>query len=115
MARDLIEAGFELVATHGTAEYLRQAGLACTGINKVAQGSPHVVDMIQDGQIDLIINTTQDKQAIRDSLTIRREALQHQVCYTTTLTGASALVRVLKCGTPEEVYRLQTLHSERVH
>ena len=115
LARDLIEAGFELVATHGTAEYLRQAGLACTGINKVAQGSPHVVDMIQDGQIDLIINTTQDKQAIRDSLTIRREALQHQVCYTTTLTGASALVRVLKCGTPEEVYRLQTLHSERVH
>ena len=115
LARDLIEAGFELVATHGTAEYLRQAGLACEGINKVAQGSPHVVDMIQDGQIDLIINTTQDKQAIRDSLTIRREALQHQVCYTTTLTGASALVRVLKCGTPEEVYRLQTLHSERVH
>ena len=115
LARDLIAVGFELTATHGTAEYLRQAGLACTGINKVAQGSPHAVDMIRDGQIDLIINTTQDKQAIRDSLTIRREALLRQVCYTTTLTGASALVRVLKCEVPEEVYRLQTLHSERVH
>ncbi len=114
LARDLLQTGFELVATHGTAEYLRQAGLDCAGINKVAQGSPHVVDMIRDGEIDLIINTTQDKQAIRDSLTIRREALQRQVCYTTTLTGASALVRVLKSETPEEVYQLQTLHSERV-
>ena len=114
LARDLLEGGFKLVATHGTAEYLRQAGLDCAGINKVAQGSPHVVDMIRDGEIDLIINTTQDKQAIRDSLTIRREALQRQVCYTTTLTGASALVRVLKFGDPEEVYQLQTLHREYV-
>ena len=115
LAHDLITTGFKLVATHGTAHFLRQAGLACASVNKVMQGPPHVVDMIRAGQINLIINTTQDKQAIRDSLTIRREALQHQVYYTTTLRGASALVRVLKYGVPEGVYRLQTMHKDHVH
>ncbi len=114
LARELLAAGFELVATHGTAEHLRQEGLDCAGINKVAQGSPHVVDRIRGGEIDLIINTTQDKLAIRDSLAIRREALQRQVCYTTTLTGASALVRVLKSEVIEDVYQLQALHEKRV-
>ncbi len=114
LARDLQGAGFALVATHGTADYLRRAGVDCAGINKVAQGSPHVVDMIRNGRIDLIVNTTQNKQAIRDSLAIRREALQRQVCYATTLTGAGALVRVLKYGEPEQVYQLQELHAERV-
>ena len=114
LARDLQAVGFALVATHGTADYLRQIGVKCAGVNKVAQGSPHVVDMIRDGRIDLIVNTTQNKQAIRDSLAIRREALQRQVCYATTLTGAGALVRVLKYGAPEQVYQLQELHAERV-
>ena len=114
LARDLAATGFDLVATHGTAECLRAEGLDCASVNKVAQGSPHVVDMIRDGEIDLVITTTQDKQAVRDSLTIRREALQRQVCCITTLTGAAALVRVLKSPDPEQVYQLQMLHREKV-
>ncbi len=114
LAQALQQTNFELIATHGTAEYLRRAGVDCEGINKVAQGSPHIVDLIRDGQVDLIINTTQSKQAIRDSRAIRREALQRQVCYTTTLTGASALVRVVQYGESKEVYRLHELHAQRV-
>ena len=113
LARELAAAGFELAATRGTAEHLRRSGLDCAGVNKVAQGSPHVVDMIRAGEIDLIVNTTQDKQAIRDSLAIRRAALVRQVCYATTLTGAQALARVLRCGEPERVYPLQELHAGR--
>ena len=114
LARELVAAGFELVATHGTAAHLCAAGLDCASVNKVAQGSPHVVDMIRDGAIALVINTTQDKQAVRDSLTIRREALQRQVYCITTLTGAAALACVLKSTEPEEVYQLQALHQDRV-
>ena len=114
LARDLQSAGFDLVATGGTADHLQAAGVSCAPVNKVAQGSPHVVDQIQQGTIDLIINTTQNKQAVRDSFTIRRAALQHRICYTTTMTGARALVRVLKYGEPKAVYRLQQLHEEFV-
>ena len=114
VARILADSGFALRATHGTAAYLREAGIECDGVNKVAAGSPHVVDHIRAGNIQLIINTTQDKQAIRDSREIRSMALAHQVCYVTTMTGAAALVRVLGCGLTGEVYRLQQLHRERV-
>ncbi len=115
IAKGLLDAGFTLTATHGTAEYLSSQGVPCEGVNKVAQGSPHVVDKIREGAVDLMINTTQNKQAIRDSVEIRREALQHQICYTTTLTGAAALLLMLKSGEPETVYQLQELHAESVH
>jgi carbamoyl-phosphate synthase large subunit len=105
--------GFKLVATKGTATALRAAGLACAAINKVLEGRPHVVDMIKNEQIDLIVNTTEGKQAIADSFTIRREALQHKVCYTTTIAGARALCEALD-HSHEKIYRLQDLHLENI-
>ena len=88
----LIDLGFTLVATKGTARYLAEArNTMYDAVNKVREGRPHIVDMIIDGKIDFIVNTTEGKQAIADSFTIRREALQHKVCYTTTMAGAWAL------------------------
>jgi carbamoyl-phosphate synthase large subunit len=84
----------------------------CRQVNKVLEGQPHVVDMIKNDEIDLIINTTHGKQAIRDSYTIRRTALQHNVAYTTTIAGASATVAALAAGTQARVSRLQDLHAQ---
>jgi carbamoyl-phosphate synthase large subunit len=112
IARQLLELGFELVATHGTAKVLRDAGLECAGINKVNEGRPHIVDMIKNDEINLIINTTEGSQAIADSATIRSNALQHKVTYTTTLTGGMALCTALKQTDISEVNRLQDLHQE---
>ena len=82
-------------------------------MNKVTEGRPHIVDMIKSDQIDLIINTTEGTQAIADSFTIRREALQHKVCYTTTMAGAEALCQAMS-HKQDDVYRLQDLHSESI-
>jgi carbamoyl-phosphate synthase large subunit len=112
VGRQLLELGFELVATHGTAKVLRDAGLECEGVNKVTEGRPHIVDMIKNDEINLIINTTEGSQAIADSATIRSNALQHKVTYTTTLTGGLALCRALKQTDISEVNRLQDLHQE---
>ena len=66
------------------------------GVNKVREGQPHIVDMLKNDQIDMIVNTTEDKQAIADSYSIRRTALQHKVFYTTTMAGAMATILALK-------------------
>ena len=108
----MIDLGFELVATHGTAKVLREAGLECDGVNKVNEGRPHIVDMIKNDEIKLIINTTEGSQAIADSATIRSNALQHKVTYTTTLTGGMALCTALKQTDISDVNRLQDLHQE---
>ncbi len=112
IARGLLEKGFELVATRGTAKVLQEAGLACTVVNKVGQGRPHIVDLIKNGEVQLIINTTEGKQAIADSFLIRREALQHQVSYTTTLAGAHAICLALEALDTGRVYCLQDLHGQ---
>ena len=112
LAKHLSELGFNLVATKGTAHVLNQKGIACDAVNKVRQGRPHIVDMIIDGKIDLIVNTTEGKQAIKDSFTIRREALQHKVCYTTTMAGAWALKDAMQQRDQYDVYRLQDLHEQ---
>ncbi len=96
VGQQLSKLGFDLVATHGTAKVLREAGLECEGVNKVLEGRPHIVDMIKNEEINLIINTTEGSQAIADSATIRSNALQHKVTYTTTLTGGLALCTALK-------------------
>ncbi len=83
---------FELVATRGTAARLREAGLPVTAINKVLEGSPHIVDAIEAGEIALVINTTEGDQSIADSYAIRRAALLFQVPYFTTIAGARAAV-----------------------
>ena len=112
IARELVRLGFRVVATRGTAAALRAAGIEVQAVNKVLEGRPHVVDMIKNGQIHLIINTTQGKQAIADSYTIRREALNRKVCYTTTIAGGQALVMAIARQPFEEIYRLQDLHEE---
>ncbi len=115
IARELQQLGFDLVATKGTAKALNDKGLNCRAVNKVREGRPHIVDMIIDGKIDLIVNTTEGKQAIADSFTIRREALQHKVCYTTTIAGAWALKEAMQIRDQYKVYRLQDLHAENLH
>jgi carbamoyl-phosphate synthase large subunit len=112
VARDLVDRGFRLVATGGTSRRLEQAGIACEVINKVTEGRPHVVDAIKNDDIDLIINTTEGRQAIADSFSIRREALHHKVCYTTTIAGARATCQALDYLETGEVNPLQDLYKE---
>ena len=112
LAGGLRDAGFELVATRGTAEHLGANGVACERVNKVLEGQPHIVDMIKNDEISLIINTTQGKQAIRDSDTIRRSALQHKVALTTTIAGARAVVLAIGSKDSGGVSCLQDLHLE---
>ncbi len=103
--------GFQIFATRGTAAFFAEAGLPCQVVNKVIEGRPHIVDMIKNGQIQLIINTTQGRQATADSFTIRREALQGKVCYSTTMAGAAATEQALTILTEPEVYSLQKLQQ----
>ncbi|NCC39518.1 MAG: carbamoyl-phosphate synthase large subunit, partial [Gammaproteobacteria bacterium] len=110
VARDLVGFGFKLYATHGTARALHEAGLDCIGVNKVAEGRPHVVDMIKNNEVSFIVNTTEGAQAIADSAAIRRAALQHKVSYTTTISGAEATCLALKQLDILTVNRLQDLY-----
>ena len=111
VARQLVERGFSLVATAGTAQFLQDAGFACERVNKVVEGRPHVVDLIKNGEIVYIVNTTEGRQAIADSFSIRREALQHKVTYSTTISGASALLHSLEYRGEGGVWSLQELHG----
>jgi len=112
LARQLVARGFEIVATSGTAKALEDAGLACRRANKVREGRPHIVDMIKNDEIVLIVNTTEGKQAIRESNEIRREAVHRRVTYYTTLNGAMASCEALDHVETLEVNRLQDLHQE---
>ncbi len=112
IARVLTGMGFTLVATHGTAKALEAAGLAVTRINKVAEGRPHIVDMIKNGEIVFIINTVEEKRsAIRDSYSIRRAALQQRVTLYTTLAGARAAANGMAQARELQVYAVQNLHK----
>ncbi len=111
LGRELIAKGFELVATKGTGKALQAAQIDCKLINKVYEGRPHIVDMIKNDEIALIINTTEGKQAIADSYTIRASALQHKVSYTTTIAGANATVQALDYLDVTDVSSLQSQHS----
>ena len=111
-AKDLAVLGFDLLATRGTQAVLQEAGVACESVNKVAEGQPHIVDMIKNDEINLIVNTTEGRQSVADSREIRRAALQHQVNYTTTLAAARATVLALNSEDTHSVNRLQDLHGE---
>ena len=115
LAKNLIERGFEVLATAGTAGALAEAGVACRRVNKVREGRPHVVDMIKNDEIDLIVNTTEGKQAIRESNSIRREAVHRRVTYYTTLAAGLATCEALDHLDEVEVNRLQDLHLEAVN
>ncbi|MCX7117082.1 MAG: carbamoyl-phosphate synthase large subunit [Legionellales bacterium] len=110
IAKRLIALGFEILATRGTAGVLEAAGIACQRVFKVAEGRPHVVDYIKNHEIDFIVNTTEGKLAIADSFAIRRNALQHKVSYTTTLSGAEAACLAMKYEDRKTVTKLQDLH-----
>jgi carbamoyl-phosphate synthase large subunit len=112
LAKNLIERGFEVLATSGTAAALEAAGVACRRVNKVREGRPHVVDMIKNDEIDLIVNTTEGKQAIRESNSIRREAVHRRVTYYTTLAAGLATCEAMDHLDEVEVNRLQDLHGE---
>jgi carbamoyl-phosphate synthase large subunit len=95
LARELVARGFRLVATRGTAAYLEMHGVACPAVLKVREGRPHVVDLIINGEVDLIVNTTEGRQAIAESRAIRREAIQRKVTYYTTIAAALATLHAL--------------------
>ncbi len=114
IARMLVDKKYEIVATGGTAKFLKEAGIPCEVVYKVNEGRPNTVDMIKNDQIQLIINTTEGKKAISDSFTMRREALQHRVTYYTTMAGARAACYALGELDAGDVNCLQDLHKSLV-
>jgi carbamoyl-phosphate synthase large subunit len=110
IARELIGRGFQLVATRGTSEFLASQGIECETVNKVMEGRPHIVDLIKNNEINFIVNTTEGRQAISDSFSIRREALQRKVSYSTTIAGGQATLRALDHEDDYTVQSLQQLH-----
>ena len=113
IARSLSELGFTIYATRGTAAVISEAGINVTIVNKVAEGRPHIVDMIKNGEINLIINTVKSQlSAIRDSSSIRHAALQAKVTYFTTLAGARAACVGITDKRELQAYNLQKLHID---
>jgi carbamoyl-phosphate synthase large subunit len=112
LARLLIAKGFRVVATHGTAAALRAAGLDCEGVNKVKEGRPHCVDMIKNGEIQFIANTTEGKKSIAESHSIRAAAITQKLCYFTTIAGAHSAAIAMDHLDRVEVNRLQDLHKD---
>ncbi len=112
IAHDLAKLGFSLVATKGTANVLKEYGLTVTAVNKVAEGRPHIVDMIKNNEISFIVNVTEDKKAVADSYEIRRSALQNKVTYYTTLAGAKAACMGMAHMQELNVESLQDLHKK---
>jgi carbamoyl-phosphate synthase large subunit len=113
LAKLLVYRGFDIVATGGTAAVLAEAGIACRRANKVREGRPHIVDMIKNDEISLIVNTTEGKQAIRESHSIRGAAVNKKVTYYTTLPAAIATCDALEHQDNVIVNRLQDLHLEQ--
>ncbi|HYN55075.1 MAG TPA: carbamoyl-phosphate synthase large subunit [Methylotenera sp.] len=111
IAQALHELGFSLVATKGTAAALTANGLKVSSVNKVAEGRPHIVDMIKNDDISFIVNVTEDKRAVADSYEIRRSALQNKVTYYTTLAGAKAACIGMAHMQELQVESIQNLHK----
>lgn len=109
VAKRLAGFGFNIVATGGTHDILADAGVACKRVNKVSEGRPHIVDMMKNGQIHLAINTTEGKQALKDSFPIRREALQNKILVANTLNAGRAVCEAYETTLPFNVYKLQDL------
>ncbi len=114
IAQALDQLGFSLVATKGTAAALTASGLKVSSVNKVAEGRPHIVDMIKNGDISFIVNVTEDKRAVADSYEIRRSALQNKVTYYTTIAGAKAACVGMAHMQELQVESIQNLHKQLV-
>ena len=112
VARELVELGFSLLATRGTAAVLAAHGVTVTAVNKVAEGRPHIVDMIKNAEVSLIINTVEDKRnAVSDSRSIRTNALAQRITYYTTIAGARAACAAIRRMADLVSYDLQRLHA----
>ncbi|MDA3920318.1 MAG: carbamoyl-phosphate synthase large subunit [Salinisphaera sp.] len=111
MAAELVAAGFSIVATRGTAKAMLEAGIECTVVNKVKEGRPHLVDMIKNGEIQLVVNTTEGKRAIEESRSIRMTSLRYKVSYFTTIAGGQASATALADDRALNVYSLQALQA----
>jgi carbamoyl-phosphate synthase large subunit len=101
----LANLGFTIVATKGTAEALKDTNINVKIINKVLEGRPHIVDAILNKEVDMIINTTEGRQSIKDSFSIRRSALEHSIFFTTTISGGFAIVESLEKGVENWEYK----------
>ncbi len=112
LAKSLVKLKFSIVATRGTAKAMSDAGIPVTPVNKVKEGRPHIVDMIKNGEICLIVNTVEDKRAVKDSWSIRSAALQHKVVYYTTMAGARAASLGMQHMEELGIYNLQELHQQ---
>ena len=112
LAKEFHELGFKIVATKGTAGFISKIDLPVTIVKKVAEGRPHIVDMMKNGEIQLVVNTTEGRQSILDSASIRRTALEEKIYCTTTLEGGRALCSVLRNKESWNVDRLQDLHAK---
>lgn len=112
LAQRVLKLGYSVLATHGTAKVIEDAGLPVKSVNKVAEGRPHIVDMLKNDEVQVVFNTTEGKQAIADSSMIRRTALRHKVFCTTTIAGALAVCDALEFGSNLSVYTLQQLHAD---
>ncbi|NIA04804.1 MAG: carbamoyl-phosphate synthase large subunit [Proteobacteria bacterium] len=95
VARQLAKLGFHLMATRGTAERLQEHGVDCERVNKISQGRPHILDKVQDGQVQWIINTSSGSRTTEDSYTIRRAAIDFHILYTTTISGAVSMTQAI--------------------
>jgi carbamoyl-phosphate synthase large subunit len=112
VASDLVDLGFKVVATKGTAAALAEAGVPCTLVNKVKDGRPHIADKIKAGEIQLVFTTVDEtRTAIADSRYIRTAALAQRVTYYTTMAGAEAATEALKHQDDLQVVSLQELHA----
>ena len=113
VARQLVDMGFELVATRGTAAAISAAGVAVQTVNKVTEGRPHIVDAIKNGDIVLVINTVEERRnAITDSRAIRTSALLARVTTFTTIAGAEAAVEGMKYLDKLDVISVQEMHAQ---
>ena len=115
--RELVQMGFEIVATGGTLKFLQNNEIGCRAINKVHQGRPHIVDAMKNGEIALVFNTTEGAKAVSDSFPIRRTALLYHIPYYTTLAGATSVVKGIVAMSKDElqVASIQSLQKSGAH
>ena len=110
LAKDLIDLGFEIIATGGTTKYLRAEGLDIEYVRKAHEGRPNILDHMKNGDIVLVFNTTSGKQSLKDSFSLRRTALMQNLPYYTTAAAAKATVEAIKC-LRQETYEAESLQS----
>ena len=111
IAKELTEMGYKLIATSGTANVLKDYGLEVEVINKVQEGRPHIVDSIKNDDVQLLINTTEGATAISDSFSIRSNALNYKIPYTTTISGANAILKAMQSIQKVKDFEIRTIQS----